>query len=127
MTSWVSPAGTVTKLLPELKRDEKVDFVVAQGENLSHGKGLEPSHVEAMMAAGVDAFTAGNWTLHREAIIPWLDHDAAHGVRSQAAVVQVDGNRYLLDVAEPGGPATTAARVGSGQKTWTGSRRSVPF
>ncbi|MEY9905998.1 hypothetical protein ABIA35_002215 [Catenulispora sp. MAP12-49] len=34
----------------------------------------------------------------------WLEHDAAHGVRSQAVVVQVDGNRYLLDVAEPGRP-----------------------
>ncbi len=64
---------TVTQLLPELKTKHKVDFVIAQGENLSHGKGMQINHTEAMLEAGVDFFTGGNWTLHRPAIVPWLE------------------------------------------------------
>ncbi len=63
----------IEKHLPALKAERGVDFVVAQGENLTHGKGMQISHVEAMMKAGVDFFTAGNWTLHRDEIIPWLE------------------------------------------------------
>lgn len=59
--------------LPELRREHDADFVVAQGENLSHGKGMQLSHVEDMKAAGVDFFTGGNWTLHRPEIVPWLE------------------------------------------------------
>jgi metallophosphoesterase (TIGR00282 family) len=64
---------TITTLLPEIKREYDVDVVISQGENLSHGKGMQISHTEAMMAAGVDFFTGGTWTLHRPEIIPWLE------------------------------------------------------
>ncbi len=55
---------TVRKILPGLIAERGIDFVVAQGENLSSGKGLQRKAVEEMMAAGVNAFTAGDWTLH---------------------------------------------------------------
>jgi metallophosphoesterase (TIGR00282 family) len=71
----------IQKVLPEIKREHGVDFVIAQGENLSHGKGMQISHTEAMMAAGVDFFTAGNWTLHRPEIIPWLEDPAKPVIR----------------------------------------------
>jgi metallophosphoesterase (TIGR00282 family) len=63
----------VEKHLPGLIEERGIDFVVAQGENLTHGKGMQVSHAEAMMKAGVDFFTGGNWTLHRDEIIPWLE------------------------------------------------------
>jgi calcineurin-like phosphoesterase len=55
---------TVKQWLADLRREHDVDFVIAQGENLSHGKGMQISHAEEMLAAGVDFFTGGNWTLH---------------------------------------------------------------
>ncbi len=64
---------TVKAMLPELKVEHGIDFVIAQGENLSHGKGMTIRHTEEMLAAGIDFFTGGNWTLHREEIIPWLE------------------------------------------------------
>jgi metallophosphoesterase (TIGR00282 family) len=64
---------TVLKILPELKAEHGVDFVIAQGENLSSGKGMQVKTTEAMLAAGIDFFTAGDWTLHREEIYPWLE------------------------------------------------------
>ena len=63
---------TVKKILPGLIRERGIDFVIAQGENLSSGKGLQLKAVQDMMAAGVDFFTAGDWTMHREEIYPWL-------------------------------------------------------
>lgn len=72
---------TVKRLLPGLKEQYKVDVVIAQGENLSHGKGMTIGHTEAMLAAGVDFFTGGNWTLHRDEIIPWAEDPTKPVVR----------------------------------------------
>ncbi len=71
----------VKDLLPELRREHGVDFVIAQGENLSHGKGMAINHTQDMLAAGVDFFTGGNWTLHRPEIIPWLEDPAKPVIR----------------------------------------------
>jgi 2',3'-cyclic-nucleotide 2'-phosphodiesterase len=71
----------VKQWLPGLINETGADFVVAQGENLSHGKGMQVSHTEEMLAAGIDFFTGGNWTLHRPEIIPWLEDPAKPVVR----------------------------------------------
>ena len=63
----------VQKLLPALRLEYEVDFVIAQGENISGGKGLQIKAAESLIAAGIDFFTGGDWTLHREEIYPWLD------------------------------------------------------
>lgn len=72
---------TVQKILPALIKEQGIDFVVAQGENLSSGKGLQIKAVEDMMRAGVDFFTGGDWTLHREEIYPWLEDPAKPVIR----------------------------------------------
>jgi metallophosphoesterase (TIGR00282 family) len=54
---------TTKELLPDLIKKHKVDFVIAQGENVSHGKGLQPNHATELKAAGVDFFTGGNHSL----------------------------------------------------------------
>ena len=63
----------IEKHLPGLIKERGIDYVIAQGENLTHGKGMQISHTETTMKAGVDFFTSGNWTLHRPDIIPWLE------------------------------------------------------
>jgi 2',3'-cyclic-nucleotide 2'-phosphodiesterase len=72
---------TVQKVLPGLIAEHGIDFVVAQGENLSSGKGMQVKSAEAMLAAGVNFFTAGDWTLHREEIYPWLDDPNKPAIR----------------------------------------------
>lgn len=56
---------TVKQLLPGLIKSEHIDFVIAQGENVTHGKGLQPSHADELEAAGVNFFTGGNHSLDR--------------------------------------------------------------
>ena len=54
---------SITGLKKHLKKiviKEKIDFVIAQGENVSGRKGLTPEDYHALKDAGVDAFTMGN-------------------------------------------------------------------
>jgi len=50
----------VRTLLPDLKKERRLDFVVANGENVAHGKGITPKGAEQLFAAGVDVITTGN-------------------------------------------------------------------
>jgi 2',3'-cyclic-nucleotide 2'-phosphodiesterase len=51
---------TLKKILPDLIKDKGIDFVVAQGENLSAGKGMQIKAAESMIEAGVNFFTGGD-------------------------------------------------------------------
>lgn len=55
---------TVEQLLPDLRSELNIDFVVAQAENVTDGKGITVADMERLQAAGVDAFTGGNHSLH---------------------------------------------------------------
>lgn len=51
---------TTKKYLPLLKEKYKIDFVIAQGENISGRKGLNLSDYKTLKSIGIDAFTLGN-------------------------------------------------------------------
>lgn len=46
--------------LPSLLKSKSIDFVIANGENASNGKGLNESHYREIVSAGVDCVTLGN-------------------------------------------------------------------
>lgn len=48
------------KYVDELKYTKDVDFVIANGENSNHGRGMTYNTYNEMKRAGVDAFTMGN-------------------------------------------------------------------
>lgn len=48
------------KYIDELKYKSEVEFVIANGENSSHGRGMSRSCYNEMKRAGVDVFTMGN-------------------------------------------------------------------
>jgi metallophosphoesterase (TIGR00282 family) len=50
----------VSERLPGLIRDHGFDFVVINGENASHGRGLTEPHYNELRAAGADAVTLGD-------------------------------------------------------------------
>jgi metallophosphoesterase (TIGR00282 family) len=102
---------TVKQILPELIRSEKIDFVVAQGENLSSGKGLQIKAVEDLLAAGVNFFTGGDWTLHRDEIYPWLDDPAKPVIRPANYPDGTPGRGYKI-VDTPHGRVLIASLLG---------------
>lgn len=52
--------------LSKLRHRFKADFVIANGENLAHGKGVTLSALEELRSAGVDFFTSGNHVWKKE-------------------------------------------------------------
>jgi len=64
----------VAKILPDLRKEKKIDFVVANAENVSHGTGFTNDHINDLKEAGVDFFTSGDHVWDVRDSIPLLDH-----------------------------------------------------
>jgi metallophosphoesterase (TIGR00282 family) len=62
-----------TQLIPEIRRDMKVDLVVANGENASGGFGLNAAGARELMNAGVDVITSGNHIWDQREIVAQFD------------------------------------------------------
>ena len=66
--------------LPKLVKKYGVDFVIANGENASHGKGLTESNYHFLVESGVDCVTLGNH-YHGKSQIDYYIDDADNLVR----------------------------------------------
>jgi hypothetical protein len=55
----------ITELLLDYKQKNDIDWVIANGENLAGGVGLNKKTVQEMFAAGVDILTSGNHIFRR--------------------------------------------------------------
>lgn len=69
------------KHLSQIRRDNAVDFVVAQAENTTQGRGITPEDFARLRKAGVDFCTGGNWSLWREEIVPSMSDPAQPIIR----------------------------------------------
>lgn len=58
----VGPLGrkAVKKYLQLHKETDKIDFVIANGENTTHGHGLSYPHYKELLSYGIDCLTSGN-------------------------------------------------------------------
>ncbi len=63
----------VDNVLPDLKKDKQIDLVIAQGENVSEGKGMLPEDMQRLQKLGIDFFSGGNHTPSKEALKPLLE------------------------------------------------------
>lgn len=64
---------TVKKVLPKLRHELGIDYVVLQGENLAGGFGITAETVYEMIEAGADIITSGNHVWDKKAILEKLD------------------------------------------------------
>jgi metallophosphoesterase (TIGR00282 family) len=60
---------TVAKVLPSLKQEHEIDFVIAQGENVTDGRGMSVEDMRELQGYGIDFFTGGNWSLFRDGVL----------------------------------------------------------
>lgn len=65
----------LASVLPALKRNEKIDFIIANGENSADGNGILPHSMRALFDAGVDVITGGNHTFRRREIFDYLESE----------------------------------------------------
>lgn len=83
----------VERLLPELRRAEKIDVVIAQAENVTKGKGLSAVDYKRLKRAGVDGFSGGNHTPSLPETFGLLE-DANVPVVAPANMADVPGPGY---------------------------------
>lgn len=65
--------SAVKHYLPKLVEKYQIDFVIANGENVTHGKGLIEKHYNELLDMGVDAITLGNHYLSKTYIANYID------------------------------------------------------
>ena len=63
----------LAKALPDLKKRFQPDLVVANVENLAHGRGITPQTIQELSDAGIDAFTSGDHIWQNPTGAPLLD------------------------------------------------------
>jgi hypothetical protein len=65
----------VAQKLPDLRRREALELVIANAENAADGSGLTPAIFADLIAAGVDCVTLGDHIYRRKEICPLLESD----------------------------------------------------
>jgi metallophosphoesterase (TIGR00282 family) len=73
----VAAAGrrTLRALLPALREELGIDFVVVNGENAAGGIGITPQTADELFSIGADAITLGNHTYRHRDVWPYLDQE----------------------------------------------------
>ncbi len=59
--------------LKTLKEKHNIDYVIANGENVTNGKSLAYNDYQALMDYGIDFFTTGNHVFHNKEIFNYID------------------------------------------------------
>jgi hypothetical protein len=65
----------VNKLLPGLKEEHSLDFVIANAENASGGSGIIPKVADELFDSGVDVLTSGDHIWKRKEIYELINHE----------------------------------------------------
>ncbi len=64
---------TVKNNLEKLVKKYQVDFIIANGENTTHGKGLIEKHYYELLDMGVDCITLGNHYLSKDSLLTYIE------------------------------------------------------
>ena len=63
----------VIEMVPLLKKERGIDFVVVNGENSAAGRGITPKITIDLLRAGVAVVTTGDHIWDQKEIIPYID------------------------------------------------------
>ncbi|MDD4000884.1 MAG: TIGR00282 family metallophosphoesterase [Bacilli bacterium] len=58
----------------KIKEQEKINFLIVNGENTSHGRGLNEGHYLWYLEQGVNVITLGNHSYHNRSILKYIDN-----------------------------------------------------
>lgn len=87
---------TVKKLLPEYRKKHSIHLVIANAENMHHGKGVSENQLQELQKVGVDFFTSGNHIWKEREIIPRLDDKKLPLIRPANYPPGVPGRGYAV-------------------------------
>ena len=62
------------EMLPKLKKEENIDFVITNGENSAGGMGITERNFKEILEAGTNVITMGNHTWGKKDIFKFIDN-----------------------------------------------------
>lgn len=71
----------LSRVLPALRREQQIDFVIANGENASGGTGLDARTAREILNSGVDVITLGDHTWRHRELRPFLQKNPDKVIR----------------------------------------------
>ena len=63
----------VYSMIEKITSENAIDFIIANGENATHGKGLTEAHFNELLDSGIDVITLGNHYAAKKEIFNYLD------------------------------------------------------
>jgi metallophosphoesterase (TIGR00282 family) len=116
----------VAELLPQLRQQHALDFVIANGENSAGGSGITPKTAGEIFSAGVDVITSGDHLWDQKEVMELLQNEkrflrplnyppgtpgqgsavfevrsSEFGVRSSIGVLNVQGRTFMPPLENP--------------------------
>ena len=85
---------TLAQELPRIKQAYGINFIIANGENIAHGKGIIEKYYKELLALNVDVVTMGNHTFSNKEIYKFID-DAKRLVRPLNYQGDLPGQGYV--------------------------------
>lgn len=70
-----SGRDAVCALLPAIRKDKQLDFIVVSVDNAAGGFGSNPDTCKEILKAGADVLTGGDHIWDQKEIIPYLSHE----------------------------------------------------
>jgi len=86
----------VKKYLPSLKRLYRPSLIAANAENLTHGVGALPRHIEEMQKIGIEFFTGGNHIFARPELFSLMKQKESPLIRPLNYSSKYPGRGYKL-------------------------------
>ena len=86
--------ASLERNIKKIKSEEKINFIICNGENISHGKGMNEGHYLWLLNQGVNVITMGNHTFDQKSILNIID-DAKCLVRPYNYIEETPGKGYL--------------------------------
>lgn len=80
--------------IKKIKQEQTINFIIVNGENISHGKGMNQNHYKWLMNLGVNVITMGNHTWNNHQIYDYID-DSNSIVRPMNYAEQYPGKGYI--------------------------------
>lgn len=69
------------EILPQWKKKHQPDLIIANGENMSHGKGITEKSLKEVLRAGIDLITTGNHVWAQKGASELLELQKKHLIR----------------------------------------------
>ncbi len=89
----------VAGVLPGIREKYAPDVILAQAENVTHGKGMSIEHYHELKKLGIDGFMSGNHIFERPGLVPLLKDPNAPVTRPANYLEGTSGEQYkIMDV-----------------------------